>query len=471
MFEESPAAGAVLAEAPPGPECVAALAGLDLDTLPTDGQLDVLVAIERQVSWLHGMQQRVLAGIDDRIQATRPSARAPVANLAREEVGCALRLAPGTAADRLAVAGTLCDRLPATLHALEAGEITYWHARALAEVAIRVDPVAAARLEQAVLPEAGDQTVGRFRTAVAGAATALDPAYAEDRRHRALADRCVRIRPAGDGLASLWALLPAEGAAALDAAVTALASVTSAGDPRTCDQRRADALVDLGAAALHDPALPRAQGLRPQVQVTISLSTLLGLDEHPAELAGHGPIPAELARRIAADPTGSWRRLVLDPVHHRLLDYGRRTYRPPADLARYVTRDRLCVFPQCQRNAARCDLDHQIRYADGGTTDAQNIAPLCPRHHAVKDDGGWQVTRQPDGDYHWTSPTSRSYTVSTPLPEPPRHPHPSRSHQPNPNQTHPATTRRCSDWPMAWTDDLGHEPATNATRTSAAVES
>jgi hypothetical protein len=40
--------------------------------------------------------------------------------------------------------------------------------------------------------------------------------------------------------------------------------------------------------------------------------------------------------------------------------------------------------------------------------------PLCPRHHAVKDDGGWQVTRQPDGDYTWTSPTGRSYTVSPP---------------------------------------------------------
>ena len=106
------------------------------------------------------MQQRVLAGIDARLAATAPRDRPPVANLAREEVGCALRLAPGTAADRLAIAGTLCDRLPATLHALEAGVISYWHARALAEAAVRVDPVSAARLEQAVLPEAGEQSVG-----------------------------------------------------------------------------------------------------------------------------------------------------------------------------------------------------------------------------------------------------------------------------------------------------------------------
>ena len=138
------------------------------------------------------MQQRVLAGIDARLAATAPRDRPPVANLAREEVGCALRLAPGTAADRLAIAGTLCDRLPATLHALEAGVISYWHARALAEAAVRVDPVSAARLEQAVLPEAGEQSVGRFRAAVAKAVLAIDPAPAEQRHHRALADRCVR---------------------------------------------------------------------------------------------------------------------------------------------------------------------------------------------------------------------------------------------------------------------------------------
>ena len=248
------------------------------------------MAIERQISWLQGMQQRVLAGIDAGI---RPRRRGPGQRWQPGPGGGRLRAAAGwaTAADRLAIAGTLCDRLPATLHALEAGEITYWHARALAEAAVRVDAVTAARVEQAVLPDAGEQSVGRFRAAVAEAVLAADPAPAEQRHQRAVADRCVRVRPAEDGMASLWALLPAEGAAALDAAVNALASGTSADDPRTVDQRRADALVDLGVAALHDPALPRAQGLRPHIQVTISLSTLLGLDDHPAELAGHGRSP------------------------------------------------------------------------------------------------------------------------------------------------------------------------------------
>ena len=281
---------------------------------------------------------------------------------------------------------------------------------------------AAAQIEASVLPDAARQTVGEFRAAVGKAVLRADPASAEQRHQRALGDRCVRVRPVEDGMASLWALLPAEGAAALMAAVDALASVTSADDPRTADQRRADALVDLGAAALHDPQLPRAQGLRPHIQVTVALSTLLGLDEHPAELGGHGADP-----RRTGPPHRRRPNRHLAAAGHRpgaprgLLDYGRRTYRPPADLARFViARDRQCVFPHCHRPAARCDLDHRIRYGDGGATSAGNIAPICQRHHYVKDEHGWQVRRDADGGYTWTSPTGHTYrNTPPPYPNPP----------------------------------------------------
>src|SRR6266511_96609 len=61
---------------------------------------------------------------------------------------------------------------------------------------------------------------------------------------------------------------------------------------------------------------------------------LMGLTEHGAELAGYGPIPAQVARELAAD--GTWRRLLTDPVSGHLLDYGRTTYRPPAALADFI---------------------------------------------------------------------------------------------------------------------------------------
>jgi hypothetical protein len=97
---------------------------------------------------------------------------------------------------------------------------------------------------------------------------------------------------------------------------------------------------------------PRYHGLRPQINVSVALSTLLGTDEQPGELDGHGPIPADLARRLAADPSGTWRRLVTDELGH-LVDYGRTTYEPPTDLAQFViARDRTCRAPGCERPAA-----------------------------------------------------------------------------------------------------------------------
>jgi hypothetical protein len=43
-------------------------------------------------------------------------------------------------------------------------------------------------------------------------------------------------------------------------------------------------------------------GMRPAIQVSVALSTLLGMDEQPGEPAGSGPIPASVARNLA--PTG-----------------------------------------------------------------------------------------------------------------------------------------------------------------------
>ena len=55
------------------------------------------------------------------------------------------------------------------------------------------------------------------------------------------------------------------------------------------------------------------------VQVTMPATMLMGLTEHGAELAGYGPIPAHVARELAAD--GTWRRLLTDPATGHLLDY------------------------------------------------------------------------------------------------------------------------------------------------------
>jgi hypothetical protein len=397
------------ATAAPGADVVAPLAVIEPSTVDGAAQIDLLVALERQIAWLTARQQQVLAALDGR--ALDWAGKESI-DYTQEQVGAALRLSPGHAGDRLAVGRTLVDQLPATLAMLDLGEITYLHAKRLAEVVVPFDAKTTAKIEDRVLVRAADQSVGQFGASVRRAVMAADPRLAEQRREDAVAQRCVVIIPQPDGLAELSALLPAEGATLIKTVLDSLAAGKTSGETRTMDQRRADCLVDVFARVLGDPSLPEQHGQRPAIQVTVAASTLLGRDEQPAELDGYGPITADTARRIAADQSGTWRRILTDPTTGQLLEYGRTTCRPPANLADHViARDRTCVFPHCRRPAKHCEVDHGDPWCTGGHTNADALHPLCTRHHHARHNAGWTIQRTDDGSYLWTDPTGHTYTV------------------------------------------------------------
>ncbi|HEY3717346.1 MAG TPA: DUF222 domain-containing protein [Jatrophihabitantaceae bacterium] len=396
----------------PGAEVVAPLAVIDPAAVDDAGRIDLLVAFERQIAWLHAAQQRVLAELDGSALNWNGKQRI---DYTQEQVGAALRLSPGHAADRLAVGRTLVDRLPTTLSMLDQGRITYLHAKKLAESVLPFTAKTTGEIEERVLRRAGDQTVGQFSASVRRAVIAADPRRAEQRHADALLERRVVVTPQPDGMAELWAWLPAEGAALVKTVLDSLATTKTPGDGRVIDQRRADALIDVFARVIGDPNLPEHHGQRPSIQVTVAASTLVGCDELPADLEGYGPITAAMARRIAADETGTWRRLLTDPVSGQLLEYGRKTYRPPQNLTDHViARDKTCIFPHCRRPARLCDLDHREDWCTGGHTCEHNLHPLCERHHNAKHNAGWQIKRTQDGAYHWTDPTNHHYVVHPP---------------------------------------------------------
>jgi hypothetical protein len=145
-----------------------------------------------------------------------------------------------------------------------------------------------------------------------------------------------------------------------------------------------------------------------EVQVTVAATTLLGLDELPGELAGYGTIPADVARAIAHDPSGTWRRVLTDPATGHLLDYGRTVYRPPAALRDHViARDQTCRFPGCRQPAHHADLDHTVPYPHGPTS-AANLGVLCRHHHRLKTHARWRV-EQDHGVFRWTTPSGRCH--------------------------------------------------------------
>jgi hypothetical protein len=142
------------------------------------------------------------------------------------------------------------------------------------------------------------------------------------------------------------------------------------------------------------------------------VTTLLGMAQHPGELAGYGPIPAGLARELADQPTSTWRRMLIDPADGSVLEVSRRRFPSPA-LRRYVeARDRICSFPGCLRPAQQCDLDHTTPHGDGGATAAGNLDPACRHHHRLRHEGGWTLTQPQPGHLTWQSPENRSYHVT-----------------------------------------------------------
>jgi hypothetical protein len=252
--------------------------------------------------------------------------------------------------------------------------------------------------------------VAELKRAVRRAVLAADPADAETRHQRARAERWVRLIPAEDGMADLYAHLPAADATRIMTAIEQIAARRDPGDTRGVDARRADALTHLTTGSADGAGGGRA-GDGPRILVTVAATTLAGIDDQPGELAGYGPVTADTARRLAE--RGTWRRLLTDPTG-RLLDYGTTTYRAPADLTRHLhARDRVCGFPGCNIPAHRCDLDHTTPYPKGPTNPA-NMGALCRRHHRAKHHAGWTLTRTPDGTPTWTSPAGKTYRVTPP---------------------------------------------------------
>jgi hypothetical protein len=460
----------------PGVEWIIGLTRLDPARLSLGEAIDAVAAWSRTAAWWDGIGQQLLAVV--------AAADSSDDQWSRDEVAAVLGLAPVTAGAQLAQATALTSRLPGVLAALLAGRVSALQARAIVESSYQLPNELVGALEAAVLPRAGEQTLSELKRSLRRAVLRLDPSSAEQRRRAARADRQVRLSPGEDGMAQLWALLPAADAHAVHARLSDTARLLQRSDPsesRTLDQLRADTLTATILASYtnpsshshnpthhdrthsdpghdraghdnadhdnadhdnadhdnadhdnadHDPAgcggdavpgrgagvparLPRDQGRRPVVNVIVNLSTLLGQDDDLAELEGYGPITADYARELAHDPTGTWRRLVTDPLG-TLVDVGRCTYRPPAAVRDHVTtRNPVCSFPGCNHRSVACDLDHCVPWPHGRTSTG-NLHPLCRRHHRAKHQAGWSVTLDPDGTTDWTSPHGHHRTSRPP---------------------------------------------------------
>jgi len=117
------------------------------------------------------------------------------------------------------------------------------------------------------------------------------------------------------------------------------------------------------------------------------------------EIPGIGPIPVEVARRLAADSILSV--LVTDGVDVTAVSRSDRTI-PAAVRRALIERDQVCVVPGCEVRDA-LENDHVHEFGRGGPTALDNLARLCHWHHYLKTHQRYRLERVGDG-WTWTPP-------------------------------------------------------------------
>ena len=378
-----------------------------------------------------------------------------------DEVAHVLNLGRGTAAFRARRAVTWRDSLPATFAALRRGEIDERRAGVLADALQHATPGLARTVEAMLLPEAGDLSLARLRARALELLAEIDAAAVDDRHAHAQQAADVRVRDAGDGMATLTGEMTADEAAACYDVIDQLARMAKAdGDPRPIGQLRAA----IHAMLILRPADHGLPGVTVNLAVTATLDGLDGTSTRGGEVNGFAITAThlrELLHRLGAlglttpdggtltfaltDGDGRLHATVTAAELTRLARQGCPThpeadcgcpllgpppptdgYTPTAAQQRFVkTRDRRCRFPNCGQRVGWADLDHLVAHASGGETTCTNLCCACRSHHRLKTFArGWTFRLEPDGTLHVTSPsgttrTTRPPGLRPPQPEPP----------------------------------------------------
>jgi hypothetical protein len=336
------------------------------------------------------------------------------------EIAAALTITHGLATSYLEYSRAMRLRLPRVGAVLVAGEIDY---RTFQTIVYRTDLIADPDVLAAVDASLGAK-VARWRGATQGRiggyvdqVVARADRDAVRRRRERRGDRELSIWGDADGLTEIFGRLLTTDAHAVDARLDALAATVCADDPRTRNQRRADAMgaLAMGADRLScrcgQTQCPAATGPAPSpvvIHVIADEATLDGSASTPGSMIGSDALlPAELIADLAKSAR-------LRPLIHPADAPPEGGYTPSRALADFVRcRDLTCRFPGCDKPAVGCDLDHTVPHRDGGPTHASNLKSLCRLHHLIKTFWGWHDQQLPDGTIIWTSRSGQTY-VTTP---------------------------------------------------------
>ena len=497
----------------PGP-AAGGLAALDDAALT-----GVLRGWRRLSSWAAAMEHAAVAELARRRIAEAETAGCwaeEASRYAAAEIAAALTLTR-TSADTLLGRALALQDLPDTAAALSAGRIDVPRATIIADGTACLDQRLSLVADAELAAVAPTMTTGQLRAAVARVVIAAGPAAAEERRRQAEKQARVEHQPEASGVTAMLAgrdLPAAESAAAMNRITALAAALKRDGATGGIDFLRAQVflglllgrpvaavapesepgggpepncgpftgppagapLVSAGDAGTRWPVLssetspawtspawtsPAWTSPAASINLTVPLTTWLGLADAPGDLAGYGPVTAAISRQILANAgagpaarwcltitdgegtvighgcatqrqvgvltgnrsprdgsrnTGRWKRTInIQALAIAECDHWRESarYELPRSLRHIIEiRDQTCSFPGCRIPSVKCDKDHTVPYDRGGRTCECNLAPLCRFHHKLKQALGWRLEQPEPGVLIWTAPSGWKYTVT-----------------------------------------------------------
>ncbi|WP_050054605.1 HNH endonuclease signature motif containing protein [Pseudarthrobacter siccitolerans] len=225
-----------------------------------DAAVEVLAAAGRSEAKIAAVKALAVAVLAGATRALNGPASSPREATAQDrslvaEVGCALAIGDRAAGALLAESHALTTSLPRALAALQAGTMSWAHARTMVEQTSCLDAAGAAALEAHFLdPDApgaargcpiGEVPAYRFKARARAWRERHHPESLEKRHAKSVADRRVEYWPDNDGMAWVAALLPADHASAIWNRLTAIArGKQGPNETRSLPQLKADTFTE-----------------------------------------------------------------------------------------------------------------------------------------------------------------------------------------------------------------------------------
>ncbi|NYI47045.1 hypothetical protein BJ993_004125 [Nocardioides aromaticivorans] len=320
--------------------------------------------------------------------------------------GARIQTSPYGAKRLIADAVDLVHRLPKLWAGVQAGKVRSTHARHVADATRELSAEEAGWVDAEVVEIAdGRLAWTRFEAIVEGKVAAASPELARAKEEAAAKDNYVRVsRINKHGKATLTFHTDAALILGSNAGVTAVAKGLEDQMPdATKNERRVAALALLTNPQAH---VDLSVGpVKPKVEIVLHCTP----DSAIARMEGHGPLTIEYVRHLVAHYASCVKvQPVIDLNQGAAVD----AYEIPHRLREAVHLIHPGdTFPFAANLSRKVDLDHQIPYAEGGTTSTDNLGPLTRTHHRIKTHAGWEVRQPFPGIVIWRDPHGAHYLV------------------------------------------------------------